>query len=64
MFGLCTASTAISKHIFRATLSDSDVSDGRAEIEDDEEPDKSGDSSYDPEGQQSPLKSSKAKDRP
>ena len=51
----------MSKLIFPATLSDPDVPDGSAETEDDEEPGKSRDSSSNSEGQQSPLKSSKAK---
>ena len=50
----------MSKRIFQATLSDSDVPDASAETEDVEEPGKSGDSSSDSEGQQSPLKSLKA----
>ena len=51
---------SISKRIFQATLSDPDVPDGSAETDDDEEPGKSWDSSFDSDGQQSPLKSSKA----
>ena len=51
----------MSKRIFQATLSDPDVPDASAEAEHDEEPGKSRHSSFDSEGQQSPLKSSKAK---
>ena len=47
----------MSKRIFQDTLSDPDVPDAGAEIEDDVEPGKSGDSASDSEGQQSPLKS-------
>ena len=61
---LCLAFTlhplpaSMSKSIFQATLSDPDVPDAGTEIEDDEEPGKSGDVSSDSEGQvgqQSPL---------
>ena len=45
----------MSKSIFQATLSDPDVLDASAETEDDEEPGKSGGSSSDSEGQQSPF---------
>ena len=43
-----------------STLSDPDIPDAGAETEDDEEPAKFVDSSSHSEGQQSPLKSSKA----
>ena len=52
---------SMSKRIFKATLSDSDVPDALTETEDDEEPGKSGVSSFDSqaEGKQSPFKSLK-----
>ena len=53
----------MSKRIFQATLSDPDVPDAGAETKDDEEPGKSGDSSSDSDGEQSPLKSSKANEQ-
>ena len=51
----------MSKRIFKATLSDSDVPDAWTETEDDEEPGKSWVSSFDSqaEGKQSPFKSLK-----
>ena len=53
-----------SMSICQTTLPDPDAPDAGAENEDDEEPAKSGDSSSDSEGQQSPLKSSKAAGQP
>ena len=52
----------MSKRIFQASLSDSGIPDAGAETADDEEPGKSGDSSSDSGGRQSPLKSSKAEE--
>ena len=58
----------MSKRIFQATLCDPDFPGAGAETKDDQEHAKSGDSSSNddsnPEGQQSPLKSSKAEGQP